>query len=368
MVEVVGKPGWRVFAVVFLGLVLVALSGSPSALARGARPNPLGSDQFMASAPYAGDFPDPSVLRVGNTYYAYGTTINYLNLPVIHSTDLVTWTARATNDPDRWWLNDAMPITGSWSEITQVGRRTFGATWAPSVIQRGPYFVAAYAAPIAGGSGKRCVGIAAATSPVGPFTDANPLPVVCPVDQGVIDPYIFVDRKKTYLLWKGDTNSVLYSARLVNNAGSYSIVGPVKPLLTVKLPWEGTIIENPAMIRYRGKLQLFYSGNDYAKASYATGAATCRSPLGPCRRSSPKPLLASRWGLAGPGGATPFFDKKRNLYLAYHAWREGQTGYPSSAVCRTTAIGCAQRRLYVATLGPGKKGRVKVTKMYLSGP
>ncbi|MEZ5160625.1 MAG: hypothetical protein R2709_07690 [Marmoricola sp.] len=70
-------------------------------------------------------FPDPTVVRVGHNYYAYGTTINYLNLPVLQSRDLLTWTARASNDPNRWWLNDAMPTTGSWSRI----KRLVGVHW-----------------------------------------------------------------------------------------------------------------------------------------------------------------------------------------------------------------------------------------------
>lgn len=352
----------------FSGLALAMVFTTSNAMARVDRPDPIGSDKFLASAPYSGDFPDPSVLRVGNTFYAYGTTINYLNLPVLSSTDLITWTARATNDPARWWLNDAMPTTGSWSEITQVGLRTFGATWAPHVVQRGRYFVAAYSAPIRDGGGRRCIGIAAATSPIGPFVDSSPVPVVCPPNQGVIDPFILVDRRRMYLLWKGDTDSILYSVRLVNQAGTFVLTGPSKALLWVKQPWEGSIIENPAMIRYRGKLRLFYSANNYTTANYATGLANCRTPLGPCRRVGAKPFMASKWGLAGPGGASPFLGRGGRLYLVYHAWRAGQTGYPSSAVCRTTAIGCAQRRMYIATVGKGRRGGIRLTKMYLNGP
>lgn len=358
------RQGGTILTALALLVVLLAVQSD----AGEGRPNPVGSDDFMANAPYSGDFPDPSVLRVGNTYYAYGTTINFLNLPVVSSRDLITWTARSSNDPNRWWLNDAMPVTGSWTQISKVGLRFFGSTWAPHVVQRGRYFLAAYSAPLKGGGGRRCVGIAAATNPTGPFVDSRTTPVVCPATQGAIDPYIFVDRKVMYLLWKGDSNSVLYSARLVNRAGIHSIAGSVKPLLTVKMPWEGTIIENPAMIRYRGKLRLFYSGHSFALPNYATGLAECKTPKGPCRRVSKNPFMASKWGLVGPGGATPFFDKRRRLHLVYHAWRAGQNGYPSNAECRTTAIGCAQRRMYIATLGPGRKGQIKVTKMYLRGP
>lgn len=363
------KPGPRLglFLLLLATLLVASLLGAFPARARVERPAPVGSDAFKASLPYSGDFPDPTVVRVGHNYYAYGTTINYLNLPVLQSRDLLTWTARASNDPNRWWLNDAMPTTGSWSRIREVGRRTFGSTWAPHVIRRGPYFLAAYSSPVADGS-RRCIGIAVATSPVGPFADPNPNAVVCPAGQGVIDPFIFVQKKRMYLLWKGDSDAVLASARLINNAGIFSLTGPVKALLAPKLAWEGTIVENPAMVRYRRALWLFYSGNDYGTAQYATGLAKCKSPMGPCKRIGKAPFMASKWGLAGPGGASPFFDKRGRLHLVYHAWRAGQTGYPKRAECRESAEGCAQRRMYVANVGPGKRGRLKLTKMYLNGP
>src|SRR5579859_1471784 len=37
------------------------------------------------------DFPDPDVLKVGNTYYAYATNGNGFNIQVTSSTDLVHW-------------------------------------------------------------------------------------------------------------------------------------------------------------------------------------------------------------------------------------------------------------------------------------
>ena len=39
-----------------------------------------------------GDFPDPSVIRVGSDYYATATTGDWSpNFPILHSTDLVNW-------------------------------------------------------------------------------------------------------------------------------------------------------------------------------------------------------------------------------------------------------------------------------------
>ena len=62
--------------------------------------------------------------------------------------------------------------------------------------------------------------------------------------------------------------------------------------------------------------------------------------------------------LSGPGGATPFIDLAGHLRLAYHAWRTGNVGYPATDACLTSSKGCAQRRMYVATLVRHKKGRL----------
>ena len=63
--------------------------------ARSERPSPVGSDPFVSGYGYRGDFPDPSVLHVGSTWFAYSTTTGGRNLPVLRSTDLVHWQARA---------------------------------------------------------------------------------------------------------------------------------------------------------------------------------------------------------------------------------------------------------------------------------
>lgn len=67
------------------------------------------------SPAYAGDFPDPSVLLIGGSYWAYSTGSAGRNLQVMSSPDLKTWTAPV----------DPLPVLPSWA------RR--GLTWAPDV-------------------------------------------------------------------------------------------------------------------------------------------------------------------------------------------------------------------------------------------
>ncbi len=53
----------------------------------------------------ASDFPDPRVLQVGNTYYAYATNASGKNVQVAQSSDLVHWNV----------LSDAMPALPTWA-------------------------------------------------------------------------------------------------------------------------------------------------------------------------------------------------------------------------------------------------------------
>lgn len=338
-------------------LVLLVAAGQPSAAARPERPAPVGSDAFLAGTPYRGDFPDPTVWRVGRQFYAASTSVAALNLPVTTSTDLVTWTPRPATDPARPRVNDAMPSPAAWAQTQQTASgRSFAGTWAPSVARIGTgTFVAAYSVPRAG-DGRRCISLARSASPTGPYVDTSTGPLTCGAS-GVIDPQIFVDRRGIWMYYKMEGAPDRILARPMNKYATGFAVGSRNyTLLVPRSAWEGSVVENPAMFRFRNRLYLFYSGNGYGSSAYATGYAVCRSLTGPCRRMGR--LLYSGRYLAGPGGATPFLDQAGRLRLAYHAWRAGNIGYPRNDSCVGTTQGCAQRRMYVATLGPGKAGRL----------
>jgi hypothetical protein len=69
---------------------------------------------------YKNDFPDPHIILVEDTYYAYATTNgSSINIRVIRSKDLLNWED----------LGDALPALPKWSMLNA------GYTWAPGVIQ-----------------------------------------------------------------------------------------------------------------------------------------------------------------------------------------------------------------------------------------
>jgi hypothetical protein len=63
---------------------------------------------------------------------------------------------------------------------------------------------------------------------------------------------------------------------------------------------------------------------------YATGYATCDSPLGPCAKATTgHPLHTSDSQVAGPGGACVITGPAGDMWLAHHAWTPGAIGYRS---------------------------------------
>lgn len=319
-----------------------------------------GSGMFQANVIWHGNFGAPSVLKVGNTYWAYGTTTGGDNLPAMHSSDLRTWRVRAAYPSSQnpgWWggYNDAMPHPARWA-LYYIHRngRAFTSLWAPSVARVNGRYVAAYAVA-AGRPGRHCISTAVSSSPAGPFTDTSTAPIVCASDpSGSIDPQVLTPGDgMAYLIWKnagvpGSTPSRIWSRQLSTQGQSFASGSRAHVLLATARPWEGNIVENPAMIHYGSQYFLFYSGNAMSPR-YATGYATCAGPLGPCQRpAAPGPLVASDRNISGPGGATPVIGPSGGLRLAYAAWDAGHT-QPSDPL-----------KLHVGLLSVGGNGLLHV--------
>ena len=95
-----------------LGVLLLALLGSLGGSLGPAVAAP-GSDRFWAGLPYAGEFGAPSIIREGGVYYAYATNLDGNNLPVMTSTDLVTWSSWPAATSTRTPCRRAAAATGT---------------------------------------------------------------------------------------------------------------------------------------------------------------------------------------------------------------------------------------------------------------
>jgi beta-xylosidase len=295
------------------------------------------------------DMPDPFVMAVDPSYcdhgagppaacyYAYTTQVYFNQTPVYRSSDLTHWEYAGVDngDPDPWPDGGAKGNIAPWASA--IGH------WAPSVLFRPNQpllrpdlprarYVMWYTATslVPGSAGYKCLGVAVADSPDGPFIDNETTPAYCQTALGgTIDPSTYVDSTGTaYLLYKSDGNSGastpsrLWSSQLTPD-GRMIVPGTEHLLLEVDHTpsnWEQPIIEAPSLVNTPAGLFLFYSAYYWESTGYKVAVARCDSPAGPCRRVYKTPLLATRGAMLGPGGQTPFVDRAGNWWLAFHAW------------------------------------------------
>jgi beta-xylosidase len=277
------------------------------------------SGKVSRQAVYGGDFPDPSIIRAGNTYYAFATQAagGHPAIQRLTSTDGLHWVAPA--EPD------ALASLPSWADDS--------GTWAPEVTLIGHTYVMYYSAHAAGG--RHCLSVATAPSLTAQFVDSSRTALGCQSAGETIDPTPFVGYfGERYLLWKGPNGhgvATLYSQRM--SADGLSFVGkPAQLLLAKRKGWTSYNIEAPSMIYAAGKYFLFYSGANYFSANYAIGYAVCAGPMGPCVDKTVKaPWFRSHGNARGPGGQSFFTGPEGELLMAYHAW--GQVmGYSNGGI------------------------------------
>jgi beta-xylosidase len=290
---------------------VVVGSSAPTASARG---------QTAAGKPaYDRDFPDPHLLLVGRTYYAYSTQVGDTNVPVMRSSDLTRWSRRS----------EALPKLPDWASP--------GSTWAPTVLAQRSTYVLYYTARQRS-SGRQCVSIATGDAPDGPFRDTSSGPLVCQRSLGgSIDPSVFTDPSgTTVLLWKSDDNAEgrktsLWARPLTADGVSFARSSVPVRLLTQTARWQAPAIEGPSMVRSGDTYYLFYGAGGWDSSRSAIGYATCHSPLGPCTdRSTSGPWLdgdPDGDAPVGPQGPSVFVDRSGRTRLGFAAWN-GRVGYP----------------------------------------
>ena len=240
---------------------------------------------------FAGDFADPTILRVGEDFYATHTSTLYSpGLVVWHSRDLVNWT----------------PI----SHAVDVPR---GDIWSPTLVYHGERYFIYFAM---GG-----IQVVHAEHPRGPWSAPIPLHV------NDIDPgHIATPDGKRYL-YTAWCNAVELSA------DGLSTVGPSRKAYEgwqYPKEWqtEGLWLEGPKLFR-RGDyyyLTCAEGGTAGPPTSHMEVVARSRSPLGPWENSPHNPLIHTysadeEWWSVGHGTLVSTPDDR--WYVVYHGYRNG---------------------------------------------
>jgi xylan 1,4-beta-xylosidase len=260
----------------------------------------------IANPVLAGDYPDPSVTKIGNTYWATATSSNWgPTFPLLKSTNLTDWTLVGHVFPG------ARP---AWADYY---------FWAPEISQDGGKTHIYYTAHQRGGN--LAVGVASADRPEGPYRDHGPL--VGQAD-GSIDGFPMRDEQgQSYLIWKEDGNSVqkptpLWAQRL--NAERTALIGEKTELFRNTAAWEGNLVEGPSVVRHNGYFYLFHAANGCCGhgCTYAMGVARAKSLLGPWEKYAQNPILTSNdtWTCPGHGTAV---ERNGRWFLLHHAYQTG---------------------------------------------
>ena len=265
------------------------------------------------------NFPDPDVLQVGSTWYAYATNTGGRNVPIA--------TAPSPDGPWTVLSTDALPQLGAWARE--------GLTWAPDVSRRPDGMFLLYYTARHAGYDVQCIGAAVSDDPRGPF-DPMDEPLVCnPSEGGDIDASSFVDTDGSrYLLYKNDGNAIgvptwIYLQRVADNGIDF--LGGRVGLIRNDRPEEHGVIEAPVLVKRPSQYVLFYSGGCFCDENYFTSYAVAPSITGPYTKAY-RPLMTTATldrAADGPGGADVLEDK-----IIFHGWI-----YPGA------------RGVYVADLG-----------------
>ncbi|MDB6024580.1 MAG: hypothetical protein JWM68_803 [Verrucomicrobiales bacterium] len=274
-----------------------------SALAIFVSLNASAKDVTYSNPVLRGDFPDPSVIRVGDDYWATATTSEWAPLfPLLHSRDLVHW-------------------QNEGAVFQKLPEWTHGKYWAPEIAQFDGKFFVYYVADKKGGSLN--IGVATADNPKGPWTDHGPM-----IGQaaGSIDPMPINDENGVrYLVWKEDENSrkqptPIWAQKLSEDGTK--LVGEMKELLRNDAPWEGNLVEGPFVLRRGDWFYMFYSGNGCCgrACTYGMGVARSKKLLGPWEKNAGNPILAGNKIFKCPGHGSVVQDARGRDFLLYHAY------------------------------------------------
>ncbi len=259
----------------------------------------------------AGDYPDPSVIRVGKDFYATATSSEWgPEFPILHSRDLVNWNI----------VGVVFPKRPEWS---------VGNYWAPEIWQENGKFYIFYVARRK--DGPLCIAAATASKPTGPYTDHGALECQ---EVGSIDAFPIRDENgKLFIVWKEDGNSVnkptpLWAQEL--DEKNWKLIGKRQEILrNDPETWEGNLVEGPYIMRKDGYFYMFYSGNACCGrgCNYAMGVARSKTLLGTWEKDPANPILKGNENGNCPGHGTIVTLENGRAYMMYHAFDPKDVNY-----------------------------------------
>lgn len=267
--------------------------------------NKVNQEKFTYTNPVIpGDFPDPSIIRVGEMYYACGTSCDFAPIyPIYESNDLVNWTRIGSvfDSPPEWASEDF---------------------WAPELLYRNGTFYVYYTA-------KRkntriaCIGVASSSDIYKGFTDNG---IIIEWGEEAIDAYVFKDDDgKLYITWKAyglteDKPIEILASEL--SVDGLSLAGEYFTLTDHAKGWQGAGDEGQCLIKHDDYYYLFYSigGCCDNKCDYRVMVARSKNLRSGWEQYSKNPILKGGDEWVCPGHGTLFSTADNRFYYLYHAY------------------------------------------------
>lgn len=300
---------------------------------------PAFAQQTYRNSVIAGDFPDPSVIRVGDTYFTAATSSEWgPPYRLYESNDLVNWK----------YIGGLFKDMPSW---------TMGSYWAPELFYHdGTYFV--YYTARRKSDKKSFIGVATTKNIRDGFSDHG---VVVEWTNEAIDAFVIEIKGELYITWKAygldrDKTIQILGAKL--SSDGLKISGDVFTLLTAdRDSWEAGGIEGQCLVEHEGYIYMFYAGNGCCgrNCNYQTGVARAKSITGPWEKYGDNPILYGDDHFRCPGHGTLVKTPDNRYFYMYHAYdaainvylgRQGMldeviwnhTGWPSFRYGKTPSL------------------------------
>ncbi|MDP4203940.1 MAG: family 43 glycosylhydrolase [Bacteroidota bacterium] len=249
--------------------------------------------QTFTNPVLGGDYPDPSILRVGNDFYMTHSSFNYYpGLLIWHSTDLI-----------------------HWERVTHALNKNVGSVWAPDFVKvKDTYYIYFPA----GGT----LWAVYAKSPAGPWSEPVDLKI-----HGFIDPGHLVAQDGTRYLYLSNGYYIKLTADGLAADGE-----AVKFYEGWQFPqtWstECFCMESPKATYHDGYYyQTVAEGGTAGPAtSHMVVTARSKNPLGPWENSPYNPIIHTEnrdetWWSQGHG--TLVDDAIGKWWILYHAYEKG---------------------------------------------
>jgi beta-xylosidase len=296
------------------------------------------AEGFYTNPIFAGDYPDPSILRDGDTYYMVNSSFEYYpGLLIWKSTDLINWT----------------PVTNALHKYV-------GSVWAPDLVKyKNRYYIYFPA--------NNTNYVVSADSINGQWSN----PVELKFDY--IDPGHVIDSDGKLYLYFSSGGYVPLSDNGLAVAGEYQHV-----YNGWSIPREWSIecfcMEGPKLVK-RGDyyyLTVAEGGTAGPATSHMIISARSKSPFGPWENSPYNPIEktndnSEKWWSKGHG--TLFEDAKGNWWMIFHAYENGFYNMGRQTLMEPvewTADGWFKIRNGVKTDKPIQKPLLKASKSTFS--